>query len=488
VSTNGEQVASTPAQRWVLGLTAIASLMVALDVLVVTTALSTIRLDLHASVEALEWTVNAYSLSFAVLLMTGAALGDRFGRRRMFVAGLGLFSAASAACALAGSVGWLVTARAVQGAAAALVMPLALTLLSAAFPPERRGRALGIFSGVTGLAVLGGPLIGGAVTEGIAWQWIFWINVPIGLLAIPLVLGRIEESFGPNTRLDPGGIVLATGGALGIVWGLVRGNSAGWGSPEVVTAVLAGALLVVGFVRWELRTPVPMLPMRLFRSRAFASGNAAGFFLFASLFGAVFFMAQLLQVGLGYGPFATGLRLLPWTATLFLVAPAAGALVDRIGPRPLLAAGLFLQAVGMAWIGLEARSGLTYADLVAPLVVAGCGVSMAMPAAQTSVMGAVAPHELGKASGTLNMLRQLGGAFGIALLVAVFARAGGYTSASAFIDGFAPAIGVAGGLSLAGAAAALVTPRRRRAAEPPAVVPAVTPAQPVPALEGQAGG
>ncbi len=478
--SNGRKMASTSAQRWVLALTSIASLMVALDILVVTTALSTIRMDLHASVEALEWTVNAYSLSFAVLLMTGAALGDRFGRRRMFVAGLGLFAAASAWCALAGSIGWLVTARAVQGAAAALVMPLALTLLSAAFPSERRGRALGIFSGVTGLAVLGGPLLGGAVTQGIAWEWIFWINVPIGLLAIPLVLSRIEESFGTNTALDLGGLVLATGSAFGLVWGLVRGNGAGWGSLEVITALAAGALLAAGFVGWERRVLVPMLPLRLFRSRAFSSGNAAGFFLFASLFGAVFFMAQLLQAGLGYGPFATGLRLLPWTATLFVVAPVAGALVDRIGERPFMVGGLFLQAVGMAWIGVVAQSGLAYPDIVAPLIVAGCGVSMAMPATQNSVLGAVAPHEMGKASGTFTMLRQLGGVFGIAVLVAVFSAAGSYASAQAFTDGFAPAIGVAAVLSLAGAAAALATPRRRAAVETPVLL-----AQPVPALQGE---
>ena len=430
---------ATTAQRWVLGLTATASLMVALDILVVTTALSTIRRDLGASVEALEWTVNAYSLSFAVLLMTGAALGDRFGRRRLFATGLGLFSVASAACALAGSIGWLVAARAVQGIAAALVMPLALTLLSAAFPAEQRGRALGIFSGVTGLAVLGGPLLGGAVTQGIAWEWIFWLNVPIGLLAIPLVLRRIEESFGPSKAVDLPGLGLLSGAAFGVVWGLVRGNTAGWGSVEVLTALAGGALLAAGFVGWERRAAAPMLPPRLFRARAFASGNASAFFLFAALYGAVFFMAQLLQVGLGYGPLGTGLRLLPWTATLFLVAPVAGALVDRVGERPFMAGGLFLQAVGMAWMGLVAKPGLEYASIVPAMVVAGCGVSMMMPAAQNSVLGSVAPYEIGKASGTFNMLRQLGGVFGVAVLVAVFARNGGYASARTFIDGFGPA-------------------------------------------------
>src|ERR1039458_6181284 len=279
MTTKDTQPGSNSARTWVLALTSVAALMVALDALVVTTALSTIRQHLHASIEQLEWTVNAYALSFAVLLMTGSALGDRFGRRRLFTAGLGLFTAASAACALAPDIGSLIAARAVQGAGAAMVMPLALAPLSAAFPPERRAWALGIFSSVTGLAVLGGPVVGGAITQGIAWQWIFWLNVPIGLLTIPLILRRIDESFGPKTRLDVGGVILETGAALGMVWGLVRGNSAGWGSVEVIAALALGVLFAAAFVAWELRAREPMLPMRLFRSRDFSSGNAAIFFL-----------------------------------------------------------------------------------------------------------------------------------------------------------------------------------------------------------------
>ena len=315
--------ASKRSSTWVLALTAVASLMVALDALVVTTALSAIRLDLHASIEELEWTVNAYALSFAVLLMSAAAIGDRFGRRRWFVAGIGLFTAASAACALAPGVGWLIVARAVQGAGAALVMPLALALLSAAFPPERRAAALGLFSGVTGLAVLGGPVVGGAITQGIAWEWIFWLNVPIGLVLAPLALRRMGESFGPPVRLDVPGLALVTGGALGLVWGLVRGNAAGWASAEVLGALGGGLALTAGFVAWERRAPEPMLPLGLFRARAFAAGNGAIFLTFASLFAAVFFLAQFLQSGLGHDALGAGLRLLPWTATLFFVAPVA---------------------------------------------------------------------------------------------------------------------------------------------------------------------
>jgi EmrB/QacA subfamily drug resistance transporter len=435
--------------------------MAALDTLVVSTALSTIRLHLHASVEQLEWTVNAYNLSFAVLLITAAAVGDRFGRRNFYAAGLGLFAAASAACALAPNVGLLIAARTVQGAGAALIATLGLALLSEAFPAERRGAAIGIFSAITGLAVASGPLVGGAIVQGISWEWIFWVNVPIGLLAIPLVLTRMRESHGPPSALDIRGLALVTLAALGVVWGLVRGNQTGWGSIEVLASLTVGVLLIAGFVWWELRVREPMLPMRFFRSRAFSAGNAAIFFTFASLFGTVFFYAQLLQTGLGYGPLGAGLRLLPYTATFMTVAPIAGALADRIGERPLLVGGLTLQTLGMAWLALIAKPELAYSHMLAPFIIAGVGVSMAIPAAQNSVVGSVASEALGKAAGVNSMMRELGGVFGIAAAVAVFAATGGYASAQAFTDGFGPAIGVSAGLALAGALAALALPARR---------------------------
>jgi EmrB/QacA subfamily drug resistance transporter len=453
------------AQGWALGLASVASFIVVLDLLVVATALSTIRRALGASIEQLEWTVNAYTLTFAVLLMSAAALGDRFGRRRVFAVGLGLFAAASAACALAPDVGWLIAARAVQGAGAATVMPLALALLNSAFPPERRGWAMGIFGGVTGAAATVGPVLGGAITQGLAWQWIFWINVPIAVLAIPLVLLRIPESYGPRARLDLPGLALGSGAALGLVWGLVRGNSAGWGSAEVVTALAAGAALVAGFVAWELRARSPLLPMRLFRSRVFSAGNAAIFFLNASLTGAVFFMAQFLQISLYQGPLDAGVRLLPWGITPFLVGPRAGALADRIGTRPLMVTGLFLQAAGLGWIAAVARPGLAYALLIAPMVIVGCGFSLALPAMTKAVVGSVAPADIGRASGTFTTMRQLGGAFGVAIGVAVFAAAGSYASASAFSDGFVRAAWVTAGLALAGFAVAVTLPRRRRVAD-----------------------
>jgi EmrB/QacA subfamily drug resistance transporter len=468
----------TSKQKWILVLAALAAFMTALDTLVVTTALSTIRRDLGASVEQLEWTVNAYNLSFAVLLMTAAALGDRFGRRRLFAAGIALFVLASAACALAPSIGALIAARAVQGAGAAAVTTLALALVGAAFPPERRGAALGIFFAVNGLAVAGGPLVGGAVTQGIAWEWIFWLNVPIGLALIPLVLTRIPESHGPDARVDLPGLALVSGGVLGVVWALVRGNAAGWASAEVLAALVGGFALLVAFVAWELRARAPMLPMRFFASRAFSAGNAAIFCAVGALFCAVFFMSQFLQAGLGYGPLDAGLRLLPWTATLFFVAPVAGKLVDRFGERPFLVIGPLLQAAGMGWIALIADAGISYAELIPPLMVAGVGISMTFPAAQNSVVSSVPPEAIGKAAGTNSTMRELGGVLGIALGVAAFAGAGSYASPADFSDGFAAAMGVSAGLSLLAALAGAALPSRVSGREQ---TPAGTP---LPAPEG----
>ncbi|WP_220446567.1 MFS transporter [Paenibacillus piri] len=446
---------------WVLFLASIASFMVALDTLVVSTSLSKIRLDLGASIEGLEWTVNAYSLCFAVFLLTAAALGDRFGRRRLFATGIGVFTATSAACALSESLGWLIAFRAVQGIGASLIMPLSVALLSAAFPPERRAKVLGVFSGVTGLAVLAGPVVGGAVAEGLAWQWIFWLNVPIGLLIIFPVWSWNGESFGTNTALDIRGLLLATGGALGLVWGLIRSNSVGWNSLEVLSTLAVGILLTILFVIWELHTRESMLPMRLFRSRAFFIGNAANYLLNTSLVSALFFLAQYLQIAQGYGPLDAGVRMLPWTATLFIVAPVAGNLVNRIGERPLIVGGLLLQSLGMMWIGIIADPGTAYNEFIAPLIIAGFGVSMVQPTSMSAVVGSVAPSEIGKASGAFNML-QLGGVFGIAIIATVFTANGNYSSAQSFNTGFAPAISISSVLSLAGALVAIGLPRRRK--------------------------
>jgi len=461
---NGRLI-TEPTQRWTLALTAVAALLVGLDVLVVATALSTIRAELGASLEQLEWTVNAYVLSFAVLMMTAVALGDRFGRRRLFATGLGLFAAASATCAVAPDAGSLIAARAVQGAAAALIMPLALALLSEAFPPAARPKAIGIYTGVLGISVALGPLLGGAVVEGVSWPWIFWLNVPIALTVAALALTRMRESFGPPAALDVPGLALVTGAAFAIVWGLVRGNSAGWSSLEVLAALVGGGILTGAFVLCELRLAEPMLPMRLFRSARFARGNAAMFLLWGSALGSVFFMAQFLQTALGHGPLVGGLGLMPWGATTVFVPPIAGGLINRVGERPLIVAGLSLNAAAMAWIGLIAAPDLAYWQLVAPLVISGTGVAMASPAALSSVMTSVEPQYIGKASGTFSTLRQLGGAFGVAVLVAVFAAAGGYASPEEFSDGFSAALGACAVLSLAGALAAFGLPARRGTAE-----------------------
>jgi EmrB/QacA subfamily drug resistance transporter len=450
----------TPKALWALAITSVAAFMVTLDNLVVTTAIPVIRQDLHAGLSGLQWTVNAYTLTFAVLLLTGAALGDRFGRRRLLAIGVAIFTAASAGAALAPSIAALDVARALQGVGGAIVLPLTLTVLSSAVPPARRGVALGIWGAISGLAVALGPLVGGAIVSGISWHWIFWLNVPIGLALIPLVLTRIPESRGPNVGVDLVGLALVSGGMLGVVWALVRGNSAGWANAEVLASLIGGLALLGAFVGWELRARAPMLPMHFFRSRAFSAGNAAIFGAVGSLFCAVFFMSQFLQAGLGYGPLGAGLRLLPWTATLFFVAPVAGKLVDRIGERPFLVAGPLLQAVGMAWIALIANTGMDYTQMIAPLIIAGVGISMSFPASQNSVVGSVPPEAIGKASGTTSTMRQLGGVVGIALGVAAFATTGSYASPTQFSTGFVAAMAVASGLSLLAAVAGATLPAR----------------------------
>jgi EmrB/QacA subfamily drug resistance transporter len=382
----------------------------------------------------------------------------------MFIAGVALFVVASVGCALASDVGSLVAARAIQGAGAALIMPLAMALLSAAFPPEERGKALGIFSSITGLALIVGPVAGGAIAEGLAWQWIFWLNIPIGFVLIPLAYRRIPESFGPAAAIDIPGVVLVTGAALGAVWALMRGNSAGWASTEVSAMLAAGLILTIAFVLWERRAREPMVPMRFFRSRAFSSGIGSNFLFCAAMYGVVFLLPQFLQFAQDRDPLAAGLRLLPWTATLFVVAPIAGKLINRVGERQLVVTGLSLQGAGMAWIGLIATPDLPYTQLVAPLVIMGAGVSMAMPAAQNAVFNAVARPEVGKASGAFNMFRFLGGVSGIAIAGAVFAGNGSFASAPAFSDGFAAAIGVAALLSFAGALSGMMLPGRQRVA------------------------
>jgi EmrB/QacA subfamily drug resistance transporter len=437
--------------------------MVALDTLVVTTALPVLRVDLGASLPDLEWTVNIYNLAFACLLLTGAALGDRFGRRRMFAIGLGVFTTASAAAALSPSVAALIAARAFQGAGAALVMPLTLTLISAAFPAEKRGAAIGLWGGIAGLAVAAGPVVGGAVVDGISWHWIFWLNVPIGLVLIPLSLVRLNESFGPRPQFDLVGLPLAIAGVLGLTWGLIRSSTVGWGSAEVVLTLAVGAALVAAFLAYERRTRSPMLPLGLFKYRGFSAPNAVSFFMYAGLFGTLFLMAQFLQNALGYTPLQAGIRLLPWTATPMVVAPLAGGLADRFGNRPFMVLGMAMQAIGLGWVALIATPHMSYLELGIALTIAGVGTSLCFPTVANSVMGSVPPQEAGPASGTNSSLRELGGVFGVAVLAAVFTRHGVYTSPQTFVDGFHAALLVGAALTAVGIAAALLAPGRSKA-------------------------
>jgi EmrB/QacA subfamily drug resistance transporter len=457
-----------PRTLWTFVITSLALFMVVLDNLVVSTALPVIRTDLNASIEELEWTVNAYTLTFAVFLLTGAALGDRFGRRRVFAAGLTIFTVASAAAALAPSMNALIAARAIQGIGGAIVTPLTLTILSSAFPKEKRGLALGAWSGIAGLAVASGPLVGGAVVDGISWQWIFWLNVPIGLLLAPLAFGLLRESRGPVGRLDLPGLALVSGGLFGLVWGLIHGNGDGWGSPQIVGSLVLGALLTAGFVAWEFRAQAPMLPMRFFRDRAFAAANGASLLMYFGMFGSIFLLAQFLQTVQGHSPFGAGLRILPWTAMPMIVAPIAGALSDRIGGRPLMAGGLALQAIGLGWLAAVSAPTVPYTDLVIPFILSGAGMAMFFAPVANVVLSSVRPEEEGQASGANNTIREVGGVFGVAVLASVFARYGGYESPQTFVDGLSPAIWVGAIVVGVGAAISLVIPRRRRAQEQPA--------------------
>ncbi len=460
-----------PRAGWTLALVSIALFMTSLDNLVVGVALPSIRRDFGGSLASLEWTVNAYTLTFAVFLILGAALGDRFGRKRSFVLGLGLFTTASALAALAPSIDSLVAARALQGLGAAMVTPLTLTLLSEAFPAERRGLALGVWAGVSGLGVAMGPFVGGAVVEGISWQWIFWLNVPIGLAVVPLATRYLSESRGPSKALDLPGLVLVASGLLGVVFGIVRAQDLGWTSAAVTASIAAGVVLLAGFVVWELRAAEPMLPMRFFRSRGFAATSGVSFAMFFGVFGSIFLLSQFFQSAQGYGAFEAGARTLPWTGMPMLVAPIAGILSDRIGSRPLMAAGLALQAGAIAWLASITTVDVAYGSLIAPFVMGGTGMALVFAPSANAVLRSVRPEEVGQASGATNAIRELGGVMGVAVLASAFSAGGSYASPQAFTDGLTAALPIGAAVLAAGAVAALFVPGigRARAAEPVAV-------------------
>ncbi|MGA2009110.1 MAG: MFS transporter [Solirubrobacteraceae bacterium] len=450
-------------RSWTLAIVSIGLFMVVLDNLVVTVALPSIHRALGASIQSLEWTVNAYTLSYAVLILTGAALGDRFGRKRMFIAGLTLFTVSSAAAALAPSIGALIVARATQGTGAAIATPLTLTLLANAFPPDRRGVAIGVWSGISGIAVALGPLVGGAVTQAASWHWIFWINVPIGATLVPLAILRLTESTGPAKTLDLPGLGLGSAGLFGIVFGLVRSQSLGWGSPVVLVSLAAGAALLVAFVGHERRTPSPMLPMDFFARRGFAVTNVVSLSMYFGMFGSIFFLSQFLQNVLGNTPLQAGIKLLVWTGATMLVSPAAGYFSERYGSRLFMAAGLGLQAIALGWLATLTSLDTSYVSMLVPFVLGGAGMALVFAPSANAVLASVRSDQAGQASGATNAIRELGGVLGVAVLATVFTSHGGYESRQAFVDGLVPAMWVGAAVLGVGALIPLLLPFSTRA-------------------------
>lgn len=444
-------------------LASIGAFVTSLDVVVVSTALPALRAHLGASLSDLEWTINAYNLAFASLMLTGAALGDRFGRRKLYVIGLGLFTASSIACATAGSAGALIASRTVQGAGAAIVFPLSLTLISEAFPLEKRGTAIGIWGGITGLGVATAPLLGGAIIQGIDWQWIFWINVPIGVVSAVASALMLTESRGPRPRLDLVGLPMVILGLLALVWAPVRAPSIGWSSGEVIGALIVGAVLIAAFVFWESRAALPMMPLEYFRRRSFSSAGGVAFLLWFALIGSVFWIAQMLQVGMGYSPLASGIRMLVFTMMPMIFSPLGGIGSDKIGNRPFMVGGLLMMGGGFIWLGLLVKADVSYTSLILPFIVAGIGISFVFPTLANAAVGSVPLADSGVASGANNTMREAGGLFGVAVLAAVFTANGSYASPTTFMHGIKFAFLVAAAVALVAAIPALLGPSRAEA-------------------------
>ncbi len=445
----------------VIAAVGIPTFMVTLDNLVVTTALPVIKSELGASLTDLQWFVNAYTLPFAAFLLTFAALGDRLGRRRMYLGGIVVFTLASAAAALATEPWMLTAARAVQGLGGAAVAPLSLTLLSQAVPDKMRNAAVGIWGGISGLGVAVGPVVGGAVVEGLHWSFIFWINVPVGVVAVILAFTVLRESHGGARRLDPLGLVLSAAGMLLLVWGVVDGPDRGWTSARILSMLIGGAVLLLAFVAWQARNRTPMLPLTLFRSRGFSLVTLVTLTFSAGAFGAVFLLAQFFQVVQGLSPLDAGLRTLPWTAAPMIVAPLAGIVAGRVGLRTLIVAGQLFLAAGVAWIGLATTTSVQYGDLVTAFVLAGIGMGLTFAPISTMALASVRPDERGVASGANNTIRELGVAAGVAALASVFAEYGGYTNQQSFVDGIRPAVLVGAAIIAVGAVVACFLPNRR---------------------------
>jgi EmrB/QacA subfamily drug resistance transporter len=441
--------------------TGIPMFMATLDNLVMTNALPVIHADLGASVEELQWFINAYTLVFASLILMTVAIGDRFGRRTVFIAGIAVFTLASIAAALSTDPGQLILARAVQGIGGAGIMPLSLSLLSGAVESRRRPLAIGIWGGIAGLGVAAGPLIGGTVVEGWNWQAIFWINVPVGILAIPFVLWVLPNAFGARVRLDIPGVLLAGLGVLGLVFGIVRGNDAGWDSFEVLGSLIGGVVLLAAFLWWENRTASPLLPLRLFRDRSFSIANIVGFGFSFGMFGAVFILIQYLQVVQGSTPLEAAIQTTPWTMAPMVVAPIAGALAPRVGTRLLIVTGLVLQSAGLFWLAATMAEDTPYTTMLPAFIAAGLGMSLVFAPSSTAVLANLVPQDTAKGSGTNSTVREIGVALGIAVLTAVFTGAGGELTPAGYVGAAIPAVAVGGAVLLATAIASVFLPAGR---------------------------
>lgn len=444
---------------WILGLTSLGFFMSMMDSMIVTTASTAIRHDFGISITSLQWALNAYNVTIAAVLLVGVALGNRFGHRTVYMAGMAVFVLGSLVAALSGSIAVLIAARVVQGVGASVLTPMSMTILASGTPPERRGKALGIYSGIGGLGLIVGPALGGLIVSQLSWQWIFWINIPIGLAGIWLSHKYLPEDTPGNGRINLVDAVLVIIASVALILGL---SDKSWSRFSIVLGLAGVALWAVLMLRQRGQSN-PMIPLSFFRSPSFDGGNLATFLLYASMYGVVFFLPQQLQVVGGAKALVAGLELLPWTGTLVVVAPLAGKWVDRFGERMVAALGLFLQGLGYVWIGLTTGGEFTYAALVLPLIISGAGLSMAGPALQKAVLGAVPPADSGKASGIYNISRLLGGAVGVAVSVLVFYARGSASSPAAFTSGFKAAMLTAAVLSLLGlpAAAAIGRPESK---------------------------
>ncbi|MGE7387600.1 MFS transporter [Streptomyces sp. NPDC004126] len=453
-----------PAAVWALVATSLPMFMVSLDNLVVTNALPKIAEQFSVKQSELQWVMNGYVLAFAGLLLAGAALGDRFGRRRVFLWGVGLFTASSIACAVADSVVTLVVARVLQGAGAAAILPVSLTLAVAAVSREKRNMAVGVWGGVNGLGIAVGPLAGGLVTEQIDWSWIFWINVPVGVIALPLAFWAVKESRGEERNLNVPSMVLITGSVVAAVWGIVQAADHGWTQSTTLIGLGVAVVLAVAFIMNERRSASPLIPLHMYRVPAFVLSNVVSITMYFGVFGSIFFLSQFLQGPMGFSPFEAGLRTLPWTVAPMIVVPAAMGFVDRIGGGVLQAVGCALQGLGLGWIALIVTPDVGYGAMVPALALAGIGMGLVFAGNPATVISAVRESEHNKASGANNTSREFGGALGVAALTAVFSRqfagAGTGDAQAAFTDSLQSALWIGTAVVLLGAVSALFIRRR----------------------------